>query len=36
MMKMESVPGEGTSFCMMIPRYESRKGLNLKWKKGEA
>lgn len=35
MMKMESVPGEGTSFCMMIPRYESRKRLNLKWKRGE-
>ena len=35
MMKMESVPGEGTSFCMMIPRYEPRKRLNLKWKRGE-
>ncbi len=35
MVKVESIPGTGTSFWMMIPRYEPRKGLNIKWKRAE-
>lgn len=33
MMKVESVAGKGTSFFMMIPRYEPRKELKWKWKR---
>lgn len=36
-MKLESTPGKGTSFFVMIPRYEPRKELRFKefkWKRG--